>query len=145
MKKIEFNVHDSHNNPSATQPSSFISRMRALTRGIDRDLLRINLVKSTEQKDSFSCECFAIANAVALCYGDSLEKIILDSSAFRSQLKKCLDQINLSLFPTIDCERKHQSLERFEKNKCTASVDKFIKKTGHDFFQWCYTAPMYWK
>jgi len=115
MKEMECNIHDSCNNSSAIQSSSFISRMRVFTRGIDRDVPRVNLVKSTEQKDSFNSGCFTIANAVALCYGESPEKIILDSSALRSHLKKCLDHNNLSLFPTIDGERKHQTLERFEK------------------------------
>ena len=117
MKEMEFNVHDSYKNSSAIQSSSFISRVSALTKGIDEDVLRINFVKSKEQKNSFNCGCFAMANTVAFCYGKSPEKIILDSFALRSHLKKCLDHNNISLFSINDGERKHQKLEKFERKK----------------------------
>ena len=60
-----------------------------MTAGDGADL-NIAVPQVQKQSGKSDCECFAIAWAVHLAYGDKPETIILDQTQLRSHLEACL-------------------------------------------------------
>ena len=62
----------------------------------------IKLIPSQKQDGSVDCGLFAIANATAIAFGQSLRNLHRCQMQMREHLVKCLSQKKLTLFPQLD-------------------------------------------
>ena len=62
------------------------------------------------QSGSSDCGLFAIAYATALVFGEMPQKFCFDQKKLRSHLFKCLENKNVTLFPTLRKRRIRQSM-----------------------------------
>ena len=85
-------------------PSDITSQIASYSCHPDPELV-LHVTSVQQQNNSVDCGLYAIAFATSLCYGHDPESIVFDHSLMRSHLIKCIQDGDMTPFPSIGGKR----------------------------------------
>ena len=91
-------LHDGVGHSSA---SSTIKQQIATLSSTPKESIELRFIDVQKQSGTNDCRLYAIAYAIALCFGKSPSGLVFDQSLMRKHLRNCFEQSNMTMFPAL--------------------------------------------